>query len=168
MYRKLLSSKEFALFFSLSQTSCKLCQRLSVGEVTCSLSDSLDWQWVEMRLTYLKNCKHRHRHLHLSNEPKMAPDGVFDGLHLVTRSVPTSITHVHSIPMSPYYTTVQSIELIVQTGSRERKFTAQNASNSAECRKMRYLANIFSVTRPRPGFNHFKRLVWCIDELMCS
>ena len=152
------------LFCSANLIACNFLTRLI-------RLDSLDWQCVEMRPIYLQSCKHRHRHLTDSTpagsqpsppleQPKMAPDGAFEGVYLVIRSVPTSITHIHSNPMSPTYTTAKSIELIVQTGSRESTFTAQNASNSAECRKMRFSANIFSVTRPRPGFNHFKRLVW--------
>ena len=82
---------------------------------------------------------HRKRH-----EPKIAADGAFGGVQLLNYRALPHITHVHSLSIHPTCNGMQSIELNLQTGSRECMFTARNESISASCRKMRFFTNNFS------------------------
>ena len=64
--------------------------------------------------------------------PKSPPGGAdFEGAYLLTHSVLSHISHVRSLVILPSYNSIQSIELNLQAGSRERGFAAQNASISA-------------------------------------
>ena len=81
---------------------------------------------------------------HRKDGPKIAAKGAVGSVYLLNHTVPTRITHVYSLSTLPTYKDVQSIELILQTGSREPLFTAQNASISALGRKMRFFPVILS------------------------